>query len=566
MEPAERQPVLILGAGINGCAVARELALNGVDVWVVDLHDVAFGATSRSSRLIHGGLRYLEYGDFRLVRESLRERARLRRLAPQFVEPLTLYIPASRRGGGLIRSLFRFLGISRSRMFWWLAAPFEGGGERGLWLIRMGLGLYDRLARDTQFSRPAVRSVSEPGVPPVDAARYRWLCSYTDGQMRYPERFTLALLEDARQLARSQGSDFRVLTYHRVALKGNAAEIRRCEDEAVIAELRPPVIVNATGAWGDLTLGRLHVPSRRLFGGTKGSHIVSHHPALRAALGGAGIYAEANDGRLIFVLPFGESVLIGTTDERFEDQPERAVATDDELRYLLEMVNDLCPGVSLTEADVDLHYSGVRPLPYAVGSDPGAVSRDHWIETHQDGHPPVLTLIGGKLTTARSFAETVADQVLKRLDVPRCGDTRSRPVPGGDHYPPDAAALDRERNRLAERFRLRREQVQAVWSLCGNRVEQIFGDIGEMSVASLPGTELPIAFARWVIENEWVTTLDDLAERRLMLLFQPGLSRDCLEQLAGCLVEAGRLDPKQSSAAVQATIDRLSACFGKRVS
>ena len=147
------QPVLILGAGVNGCAAARELLLNGIPVWMVEENDIGWGATSRSSRLIHGGLRYLEYGDFRLVHESLDERERLRRLAPQFVVPLRLHIPVRHRVKGFVSAALRFFGIGRSRATAWLGGLVSRNSERGMWLVRMGLWLYDVLARSREFPK-----------------------------------------------------------------------------------------------------------------------------------------------------------------------------------------------------------------------------------------------------------------------------------------------------------------------------------------------------------------------------------------------------------------------------
>ena len=162
--------VLILGAGINGCSVARELVLNGVGAWIVDTHDVACGATSRSSRLIHGGLRYLEYGDFHLVRESLAERTTLRRMAPHLVEPLRLYIPVAQRRGGLLQSGTRFLGVARSKVLGGLTSLLVRPTERGLWTIEIGLSLYDAFAADSATPRHSVHEVAEAGLPRVDPA------------------------------------------------------------------------------------------------------------------------------------------------------------------------------------------------------------------------------------------------------------------------------------------------------------------------------------------------------------------------------------------------------------
>lgn len=565
LESTAGPPVLILGAGINGAALARELVLNGVGVWVVDVNDIASGATSRSTRLVHGGLRYLEYGDFRLVGESLAERARLLELAPQYVQPLRLYIPVQRRRGGMWRAAFRFLGGTRSRLLHWLCSPLPGAGQRGLWVACLGLWLYDRLAGSHQHEHFCVHRTSDAGVPQVDTSRYRWLCSYTDAQMLYPERFTLALLEDARQLSEEQQTPFRVWTHHRIALRGSIAEIRRASSGDLVRECSPRVIVNATGAWGDLTLGECRIPSARLFGGTKGSHFITFHAGLRRALGDAGIYAEAADGRLVFVLPFGEAVLVGTTDEHFEDRPERAVATEAELAYLLGMVREVFPAVGLTRADIVLHYSGVRPLPHVSGGTPGAISRDFKLVEQDHGGIAVLTIVGGKLTTCRAVAEETSDHIFERLGARRTADSRRRPVPGAEDFPPDRAALAAEWEQLARRFGLEEPQVQAMWKLCGTRCRRILEQLAGELTERVCDTDFPLAFVRWIIRHEWVATLADLVERRLLLLYEPRLSRRCLMQLACCLAQANRLHPAEVETAVNDLIDRLARMYGRHL-
>src|SRR5436190_21246071 len=324
-------PVLILGAGINGAALARELALNGVDVVVVDQRDIAAGATAYSSRLIHGGLRYLEYGDFALVRESLEERTRLLRLAPQFVRPLRLFIPVRNRFGGFAAAARRFLGMKdRPR-----PADANTPMLRGLWTVRFVLWLYDRYASDPTLPKHESHRPSDADVVPVDSAKYRWVCSFSDAQVVYPERFTIALLRDGLQIAQAHGREFTVLTYHDVALKNCTATIRRAGQLEIVREFEPSAIVNATGAWVDDTLGSLGVESKRLMGGTKGSHFVTSHAGLKALLAGRAIYTEASDGRPIFILPFVHGTLIGTTDEPYEGDPANAVATPRELEYLV---------------------------------------------------------------------------------------------------------------------------------------------------------------------------------------------------------------------------------------
>ncbi|HEY2840241.1 MAG TPA: FAD-dependent oxidoreductase, partial [Pirellulales bacterium] len=364
-------PILILGAGINGAALARELCLNGQSVTLVDTADMAFGATAYSSRLIHGGLRYLEYGEFDLVRESLAERTRLLRLAPQFVKPLRLFIPIENRFGGLWTSASRFL-FKGNR-----AAPAGAHhGSRGLWLVRSGLRMYDVYARDPDLPRHATHRWGQGESLPVDP-KYRWLCSYYDAQVRFPERFVVAMLDDAQTAAAATGARFEALNYHRAALDGRQATIYANGSTQPVRAFEPAAVINATGAWVDLTLSALRLPSKRLMGGTKGSHLVTWNERLREALAGDGLYAEAADGRPVFVLPFGDATLIGTTDLRYEGEPADAVATQAEIDYLVATVNELLPQARLTSADVDVHYSGVRPLPYVDQGSTASITRRH---------------------------------------------------------------------------------------------------------------------------------------------------------------------------------------------
>lgn len=502
------RPVLILGAGINGCAIARELACSRVPLCLVDRADIASGATAYSSRLIHGGLRYLEYGEFDLVRESLAERTRLLRLAGDFVRPLELAIPVARRWGGWLSAAGRFL-----RWPYWpsTSAPRRG---RGLHLVRAGLRFYDVYARDPSLPRHRAERVTAATEPAVDSRAFRWLCSYCDGQIAYPERFTLALLRDAQQLARQSGAPLRVLTYHDTTLSGRRVTIRPlvpAPGEPVSFE--PAAIINATGAWVDLTLRRLEISEPRRMGPTKGSHFFTRHAGLLAALGRRGVYAEAPDGRPVFILPLAGGALVGTTDEPFDAPPEEAVASRAEIDYLLAAVRRVFPQLDLAPQDIEFHYSGVRPLPFVPAGSTAGITRRHWLQPHPAAPLPLYSVIGGKLTTCRSLAEATAQTVLAALGLPVLGNSQDRPLPA------------------------------APWE-------------------SAIGGPLTDDLLRQVIAEEWVTTLDDLVERRLMLLFQP-LARATLLRLAKALRSSGRaVDPES---AVSATLDRLSRHFGKRL-
>lgn len=570
-------PVLILGAGINGAALARELLLNRVPVCLVDTADLCSGATAASSRLIHGGLRYLEYGEFDLVRESLAERTRLLRLAPQFVRPLRLFIPVASRGGGLLTSAARFLGRT--------AAAGDRSDPRGLWLVSIGLWMYERFARDSSLPRGGVHGLRDEGVPPVDASRYHRLCSYYDAQVVRPERFVVALLEDARRLSAEYGVPFQFFTYHRALLANGRVEVRPVprvaassavqgsvpDHEQLAASFVPAAIVNATGAWVDRTLQQLHLASLRLMGGTKGSHLLTSHPGLRKQIGSCGLYVEANDGRPVFILPFGDLTLVGTTDVPFENGPENAVASDEEIEYLLRAVNQTIPDVGLTREQIDLHYSGVRPLPYTDKQSPGAITRRHWLQEHSDSPVPLYSVIGGKLTTCRSLAETGARTVLARLGRESIANSRERVIPGGESYPSSEQAVKVEQERLAGLLGFRLEQIAAVWDLCGTSTEAALRLAAESAPVeadtndNLPGTALPCRFVRWVIRHEWVRRLEDLVERRLMLLYHPRLLEACLRRVTALLVEEDLLPASAQDAAVSACIERLRTHFGKRI-
>lgn len=555
-----KSPVLILGAGINGAAIARELALTGVSVVVVDTNDLAFGATAYSSRLIHGGLRYLEYGEFGLVRESLAERTRLLRLAPQFVRPLKLYIPVTNRFGGLVSSAMRFLGLGRGK------AAAKAAGSRGLWLVRLGLRLYDIYARDPTLPKHGVVRSDRQDEVRIDPAHYPWLCSYYDAQIRFPERFVVALLDDARRAAAETGASFELYTYHRAQLKGRTVEVSPVfSTDEPVARFEPSAVVNATGAWVDRTLDQLHVQSKTLMGGTKGSHFITSNPRLRAALGDHGIYAEAADGRPLFVLPLGDVSLVGTTDLAFEGDPADAIASPAELDYLLETVNSVVPNVNLSRADIDLHYSGVRPLPYVGPSAPAAVTRRHWIEENRDSVIPFYSIIGGKLTTCRSLAEETTATIRTRLGLAPGRNSRERLFPGAESYPASDQAVEAECRRLAAELGLSFAQVQTVWRLRGAETAAILKSCLGDDKSSLADVDLPAAFARWSIRNEWVRRLDDLVERRLMLLYDRRLSRGCLRQLAAMLVEAGLLQAEEAESEVERTAERLKSHFGKHL-
>lgn len=555
--------VAIIGAGINGAALARELTLSGVHVVVIESQDIGCGATAWSTRLVHGGLRYLEYGEIDLVRESLRERERLVRLAGHLVEPLPFYIPLQQRSGGLFAAAARLVGAGRLAR--WLAA----GQPRGSWAVGIGLWLYDLLSGG-EWPRHCMHRGGAPGQPEVDIRRYPRGASYVDAQMRFPERFTVELLQDAQDVATANGTQFRVHTHTELTaepdgtlhLTPNAAAEAAGLTSRI--SLRPDAIVNASGAWVDRT--RASVPLAAggppLIGGTKGSHLVIDAADLRRRLHDSGVYAEAGDGRPMFVLPFGERlVLVGTTDLPYDGDPADAIASDEEIGYLLSCCQQLFPDAPPTRENVLLHYCGVRPLPNAgSGRAPAAVTRRHLLLRHPATAVPSWSIVGGKLTTCRSLAESAAAEVLPAIGWSVRGDSQSRPLPG-------AAAADTPQARRELREHLQRcgvasDTAARLVQLYGGQAEAVAGPGGSVGAA---GCGVTLEAVRRAVAGEWAVTLDDVVSRRLMLAFEPDFDLATLRQIAEILASTGRLSEDRVEAEVAAVAATLERRHGRRL-
>ncbi|QDT43336.1 Aerobic glycerol-3-phosphate dehydrogenase [Gimesia alba] len=565
MQQSER--VLILGAGINGVAIARELLLNNIPVCIIDQGDLSQGATSKSSRLIHGGLRYLEYGDFSLVKESVHERGILLNLAPHFVKPLRFAIPLAHRASGVTSSGLRFLSGFRVPGTHWLSTRFSFSSERGLYLVDMGLTLYDWFASKGNLPRHSVHNVGDADLPQINADKFRWMACYSDAQMRFPERFVVALLHDCQKIANEKQLSFDFLTYQQLKLNGRTAQISSIHNpDQIQEEFEPTVIINASGACGDLTLQQAEVPSERLMGGTKGSHIITFNQKLREALGTKAIYSEASDGRLVFILPFENSTLIGTTDVRVDGNPLDVTATPDELEYLVGMANMVFPQVGLTTDDINMHYSGVRPLPYQPKGKAASISRDHSLKEYEGPSGWIVTLVGGKLTSWRAFAEKVTDRILKKLGKSYFTESKTRLIPGAEGYPQTEDILKAEQDRLCQKYQLSQESIQTLWHLQGTQIEEILDALPELSTDLIAGTSIPRPYVLWTIQHEWAETLGDLVERRLMLVFDERLQVATLNDLADCLVESGKLTTEQIPTLIEEYKQHLAKFYGKAVS
>ncbi|HXE56822.1 MAG TPA: glycerol-3-phosphate dehydrogenase/oxidase [Gemmatimonadales bacterium] len=396
--------LLVIGGGITGAGIARDAAMRGLRTILVEQHDLAWGTSSRSSRLIHGGLRYLEQHHFRLVFEASRERRVLLRIAPHLVRPTPFLVPV-RRGDRLSR--------------WRLAA--------GLWLYDM-LALFRNVGRHRMLGKREVLA-REPML------RERGL---RGGALYYD-----AVCDDARLVVATARSAIAygalVANYMRVEsldragdrVQGAVVEDRLTGARGVVAAA---VVVNATGPWSD-HVRRLEDPGAApLLRATRGSHIMV--PRRRLGNTGAVTLTSPIDGRVMFIVPHGDLSLVGTTDADTAESADEVRPTQDDVVYLLRSANALFPSAHLGPEDVVAAWAGLRPLPASPAElPPSARSRDHLIVRGPAG---MFTIVGGKLTTYRAMAEAMVDLVvedLRRLDgrgpLP-APPTDEEPLPGGE--------------------------------------------------------------------------------------------------------------------------------------
>ena len=419
---------VIVGAGINGVGVFRDLSLQGVDCLIVDKGDFGAGASSAPSRMIHGGLRYLESGSFSLVAEATRERNLLLRNAPHLVRPLKTVVPLSSFFGGLLSSALKFVGKTPSQR------------SRGLLAVALGLRLYDVLGR-RQRVMPGHRIERVPaGDRQLFRAAVRWTATFFDAWISHPEWLILELIDDAcRDQPRSTAANYCKV----MGCTGNTLTLRD-EITGELVRVTADTVVNATGAWLDRSAALLGGAGSRIMG-TKGSHLVLDHPALRDALEGRMAYFEAVDGRVCIVYPFLGRVLVGSTDIPVED-PDQIVTEPAEVDYLIGVLREVFPNMVFGHDNVVYTYVGVRPLARSDADKPGQISRDHSVVIDPPDATrdiPIVGLVGGKWTTFRSLAEEATTDVLQQLGRARKASTELLPIGGGAGLPADAPATER---------------------------------------------------------------------------------------------------------------------------
>lgn len=515
-------PVLIVGGGINGISTFRELALQGISAILVEKGDWCQAASGALSRMIHGGLRYLETGEFTLVKESVTERDRLLKNASHYVFPLRTTVPIDNLAGGLVNATRRFLRLS------------DKPTRRGALLIKTGLSLYDIYTRQYgsmpkhQVRNEAATRDRWPGFAPW----VKYSASYYDAWISAPERLGFELIDDAEKACPA-------------ALALNYLQLVSAEGETVILQdalsgerfsLQPHVLVNAGGAWIDQLNQRI-TSSRdlpKLIGGTKGSHLILNHPELLHMLDGEMVYFENQEGRVCIMFPWFGKVLVGSTDIRVDD-PDAVVCEEEEKDYILESLRFVFPHIEVADSSIVYTFCGVRPLPASDAKLNGQISRNHsLVVLPADANRAwsTLCLVGGKWTTFRQFGEEAADRVLRLLGEKRHVSSGDVPIGGGRDFPKPSGQTA-WLAQLAQRYGVPLPRVMQLAKRYGSRALSLLALIqqhGEQMLqhhAAYSDVEL-----RYLIEHEQVCQLEDLLVRRTSLAICGELSAPLVQEIA----------------------------------
>lgn len=475
--------LLVIGAGITGAGVARDAAMRGMRVALVEREDFASGTSSRSSRLVHGGLRYLEHGQMHLVYEASRERRILLHIAPHLVRPRSFLWPV----------------FEKSRI-----PP---------WKLRAGFLLYDALAlfRNIANHRSLPRHSVMELEPALRQSGLRGGVGYFDAATD-DIRLTLATV---RAAAVAGAVVVNHLPVRAMMMEGGAVSGADAEDSLTGrgVSISARMVVNATGPWSD-SVRRLANPELQpSVRGTKGVHVAV--PRSRVGNRGALTIISPIDGRVVFILPAGRLTILGTTDTDYSGPPENVLPAPNDITYLLRTANSYFPSAHLVAADVVSAWAGIRPLVNDGGGVPGKVSREHAVHWTAPG---LLSVSGGKLTTYRSMAEDVVDEVVRALGEPvRHPPTDRVPLPGGE-----LQSFEAEQENAREEIGVEdvADHLVASYGTEWRDVWSIVRD--DHALVARVAPELPYIAAEihWAVEQEMALTLSDILVRRLHVAFE----------------------------------------------
>jgi glycerol-3-phosphate dehydrogenase len=524
LKSSSEYDVVIVGGGINGAGIARDAALRGLTVLLLEQNDFGSGTSSWSSRLIHGGLRYLEYGEIPLVYESLRERRILRTTAKHLVRSLRISIPV----------------YEHSR--------------RGLLTLRAGMIAYDLLSLRKSLPRHRVLDRdeflrNEAGVNP---SGLRGGVQYYDAQVPYAERLVI------ENVIAAKGAGAVVRNYSKVTgidvREGGVKRLFYSDDRTGFeTEVHANIVVNAAGPWVDSVQATLNLPAPgKLLGGTKGSHIIvgQFEGAPRDAF-----YVEAqSDGRPFFIIPWNSQFLIGTTDIRYDGDPADARASDTEIRYLISETNRVFPQANLSTEDIHYTYAGVRPLPQRSGPE-SAITRKHIIMQHRDARG-LWTVIGGKLTTYRSLAEDAVDRIVRKAGLKaRACITREENLPGANLLKEAEAELQRFRQLTPEC----RQRMLGVYGGRARHILELARTEPHLCATLDPKQTVIAAEVAFTLRSELATNLIDIQHRRTMT----GLAADQGASVAEGIAAAAARELGWTEAEMRKQLDALRAYNAK---
>jgi len=485
--------VVVIGGGINGVAVARECARAGKRTLLVEQNDFASGVTSRSTRIIHGGLRYLEHGEIDLVRESVRERERLLRERSHLVHPVH----------------FLFLLNEKS--------------QRSAMTVRAGLWLYQRFAsrKSSKLTEMELKRIERA----LDAGHQWSLLNYEDAQCEFPERLVAEWLTeavDAGAIVRNHCEVLAVDVGHGRARGVLLRDRTSGKDERVDAGW----ILNCTGPWADRICQRSAVRTAKpMVGGVRGSHIVL--PRFSGAPNAA-LYTEAADGRPVFVIPWNDQMLVGTTEVPDTGDPGKTAPANEEIEYLLRTVSQLFPKAKLSAHDIKYAFAGVRPLPSAPSDKPSAVTRRHFLHDHtQEGAAKMISVIGGKLTTAASLARECARKIGIEVAEPKM-----IAVGPGTALDP---LLDQEVLEIARAGSISEETARGMMEWHGQRAIDIARTAlvsADLRAPICPHTSHIVAEVVEAYRREYAVTLGDVLLRRVPVALGACWSESCSREAA----------------------------------
>ncbi|UYV36815.1 glycerol-3-phosphate dehydrogenase [Rhodobacteraceae bacterium D3-12] len=490
--------LFVIGGGINGCGIARDAAGRGMSVTLAEMNDLASATSSASTKLFHGGLRYLEYFEIRLVREALIERETLLKAMPHISWPMRFILPYHKD--------MRFETDTPASKFLRIVMPWAKG-RRPAWLIRLGLFLYDRLGgREILPGTTKVDLHSAPeGAPLKD--HFKKAYEYSDCWIE-DSRLVVLNARDA------QARGARILTRTEVigatAENGHWRIETRDNESGAVAIHHARMLVNAAGPWvGDVIHSKVRSKSTEGVRLVRGSHIVTK----RLFEHDKCYFLQGNDGRIVFAIPYeGDFTLIGTTDADHVDPSTKPECTPQERDYLLDFVNGYFKQ-SLTEADVVWSYSGVRPLYDDGASSASAATRDYTLKVDRSGGAPMLNIFGGKITTYRRLAESALDKIGGEIAVEKGPWTAGVALPGGDFAVEDVAA---QIAALGARYPFLSDAwAKRLVRAYGTEASDVLG--GTTSVDDLGrdfGATLSEAEVRWLMRHEFARTAEDVIWRR----------------------------------------------------